>query len=289
MIDWGNVPAGSRASIYWPQVSALDVIAQASELYPTHELTASDAHTLNFACRGQTYIPVPAGEGPNFAGLLTVDLPQTVVAGQEFTAVVRRLTTKKPAVTAPPPPPPQAPQAVLARRDPKPITNWRQVTGSFGVTIPVATPRQILPSDSDTLAIFKWRLSQTSPDNRWYPVLERYIGDIEGRIRGMGGNPGTITANPYGNFPVPVTGTSGHHRREHGETGKVEGLVYDRFGDFEGFLLETEAGHELRFRSREAEIEELVRFAWRDRIVITVLADHDRPASIILRRAPRPC
>jgi hypothetical protein len=286
MIDWGNVPDGSRASIYWPQVSALDVIAQASKLYPTHELTASDAHTLNFACRGQTYIPVPAGSGTNFAGLLTVDLPQTVVAGQEFTAVVRRLTTKKPTVTAPPP---QAPQTVVARRDPKPITNWRSVTGSFGVTIPVATPSQILPSDSNTLAIFKWRLSQMSPDNRWYPVLERYVGYVEDRIRGMGGKPGTIAPNPYGNIPLPTTVTPVHHRREHGETGKVEGLIYDRFGDFEGFLLETEAGHEQRFRSREAEIEELVRYAWRDRIVITVLADRDRPTSIILRRAPRPC
>jgi hypothetical protein len=108
----------------------------------------------------------------------------------------------------------------------------------------------------------------------------------------MGGNPGVIAPSPYGNIPVPVTVAPVHHRREHGETGKVEGLIYDRFGDFEGFLLETEAGHEHRFRSREAEIEELVRFAWRDRIVITVLTeprDQARPASIILRRAPRPC
>lgn len=156
----------------------------------------------------------------------------------------------------------------------------------------MATPLKILPSDSDTLAIFRWRLSLMSPGNRWYPVLERYIGYLAGRISGMGGNPGAIEPSPYGapSSPILIGSHPVHSRREHGETGKVEGLVYDRFGDFEGFLLETEEGHEHRFYSREAEIEELVRFAWRDRVVITVLAeprDHGRPASIILRRMPR--
>lgn len=40
-----------------------------------------------------------------------------------------------------------------------------------------------------------------------------------------------------------------------------------------------------------AKIEELVRFAWRDQIVITVLGeqhDSERPVEIVLRRWPRP-
>jgi Pro-kumamolisin, activation domain len=302
MIDWGNVPPGSRASIYWPQVAAADVIKLASQLYPTHQLTASDPHTLNVAASGETFIPIPTGSGKNFAGLLTVDLPQTVVAGQEFTAVVRRLTTKLAAPEAPPPPPPpQAPKIEIVRRGPTPVTNWRYVAGSFAVTIPVATAKEILPSERDVLAIFRWRLSLMSPSNRWYPVLLRYIGYIERRISGLGGNPIMIQPSPYGDpaSPIPIgvhepIRVGGHGeggKEEHGYTGKVEGLVYDRFGDFEGFLLETEAGERRRFRSREAEIEELVRFAWRDRVVITVLVehrDHHCPVSIILRRMPRP-
>ena len=51
--------------------------------------------------------------------------------------------------------------------------------------IPVATAASILPREEETLAIFKWRLGAMSPSNRWYPVLIRYIGYIEGRVRGL--------------------------------------------------------------------------------------------------------
>ncbi|HUB45741.1 MAG TPA: hypothetical protein VMB73_12205, partial [Acetobacteraceae bacterium] len=71
--------------------------------------------------------------------------------------------------------------------------------------------------------------------------------------------------------------------------GKVAGVVFDRFGDYEGFLLITEQGQERSFRSREREIEKLVSRAWVERMVISVIVDHHedhRPVSIILRRAP---
>jgi hypothetical protein len=54
-------------------------------------------------------------------------------------------------------------------------------------------------------------------------------------------------------------------------------------------MLLTEAGHERGFASREAEIESLVRFAWEERVVITVVTEAhkpERPVRIILRRAP---
>jgi hypothetical protein len=73
-------------------------------------------------------------------------------------------------------------------------------------------------------------------------------------------------------------------------TGKIAGLIFDHFGDFEGFLLETQRG-EHRFFSREQEIEELAERVWRDRLRITVIADRDeprRPLSIIAREPPAP-
>jgi kumamolisin len=71
-----------------------------------------------------------------------------------------------------------------------------------------------------------------------------------------------------------------------GRTGKVTALLFDRFGDFEGFLLEDLAGREHRFDSSEPEIRQLADRAWADRIMTTVVAEHHqphRPASIILR------
>ena len=55
-------------------------------------------------------------------------------------------------------------------------------------------------------------------------------------------------------------------------TGKISGLLYDHFGDFEGFTLETHQGAHYRYRSREQSILDLVRVAWRERYVVTVMA-----------------
>src|SRR5204862_1653266 len=95
MIDWGSVPSGSLASIYWPQVLAADVLNLAGSLYSTHTLKATDTHTIQ--CKvtsGVTYIPIPSSSGENFAALFTIDLPTTAITGQEFNIVVRRVATR---------------------------------------------------------------------------------------------------------------------------------------------------------------------------------------------------
>jgi hypothetical protein len=58
------------------------------------------------------------------------------------------------------------------------------VPDSFAVAIPVSTSADILPSELDTLAISKWRLSLIPSSSRWYAVLQRYISYVEGRITG---------------------------------------------------------------------------------------------------------
>ncbi|HUA81120.1 MAG TPA: hypothetical protein VL997_12160, partial [Dyella sp.] len=156
--------------------------------------------------------------------------------------------------------------------------------------IPVAAEEILLPAEENIYAIVLWRLNQLSPSDRWYPVLQRYLSYVAGRIVGFGGDPTTILPSPTG---VPQPGGSGgwHHHQHEGEefTGKVEGLLYDRFGDFEGFLLRTEHGHEHRFHATEREMEDRVHYAWEDRIVISVRVHKEHPSipvSIILRRKP---
>ncbi len=284
MISWGNTPRGSIASIYWPQVSATDVLELASTLYATNFLSASDPHTLQCPVEGDvTYIPIPRGAGSSFAGLFTVDLPSHVIKGQEFTVTVRRLSTKRRKrqrgnsvgnlfAAAP---------AAVARG---PIADWRYIVGTFQVKIPVSTKELILRPEENTLAILKWRLDNIAPSNRWYPVLQRLVGMIAGRIHSLGGDPSQIPPSLTGYHPGPVHGLGKAHEEF---TGKVIAIVYDRFGDFEGFRLLTEEGHEISFRGREAEVESLIYRAWEERILITVrVHSHDThwPASIIYRR-----
>jgi hypothetical protein len=175
------------------------------------------------------------------------------------------------------------------KREPDSI-GWRYVVGAFQIRVPVSTGQKLLLPEESLLALFKWKLEQIPPTNRWYKVLGRYIEQVSGRVTGFGGNPGSIGPSQGG-----FSGGGKHHHHLHKPhreewTGKVMSVIYDRFGDFEGFVLLTECGHEHWFRGREPEIERLVRYAWDDRAVITVFAEKhcpQWPVSIVLRRSPK--
>lgn len=69
-------------------------------------------------------------------------------------------------------------------------------------------------------------------------------------------------------------------------SGKVSGLIFDHFGDFEGFTVEAYSGAHYRFFSREAAIHDHARTAWLQRYVVTVMtvSAHSREVRRILLR-----
>jgi hypothetical protein len=155
------------------------------------------------------------------------------------------------------------------------------VLGTFQLTIPVKAAETLLVPEERLLAIMRWIDKGIPPCDKWSPVFKRYVSQIAGRVTGFGGDPTKIPRSPTGSIPEAATTT---HLR--GFKGKVTGLVYDSFGDFDGFVLITEHGREEHFRGREHRLEELLRRAWSERISITVIVDphlHHWPASIILR------
>jgi hypothetical protein len=289
MIDWGNTPPGSTATIYWPQVLASDVIALASQSYSSHLLAVVDDHTLRcIVTKGVTYIPIPTANNLNFAGLLTIDLPTTITKGQEFNLVVRRVSTRQ----APPPRPPIQTEARKAAGDPMPAPvrgkgpvvpqSWRQITGAFQVRIPVTTKDIMLPPEEDTLAVLKWRLGQMSKVYRWYPVVKRYAELVAARVDGLGGDsqkiPPSLNGFP-GGHEEPCGPLGDHH------SGKIESICYDCHGRLQGFVLKAEHDKSLRFECHEQRFEELIRTAWDKGWAITVyvLKDHpDQPGEICL-------
>ena len=91
------------------------------------------------------------------------------------------------------------------------------------------------------------------------------IGD---RVRALGGNPDEIVPSPAGEFEPhkpPV---------ERCLTGKVCEVIFDCWGDFEGFVLDT-CDERRTFKSRERGIK-LVLQALKDRLTITVCMDSKR-------------
>jgi hypothetical protein len=80
------------------------------------------------------------------------------------------------------------------------------------------------------------------------------------------------------------------HHEHHEVTGKVSGLVFDHFGDFDGFTLETRLSELWRFHSRERRILELVRTALDERSWVTVVREPTRQNEVqsIIVRVPPP-
>jgi len=113
-------------------------------------------------------------------------------------------------------------------------------------------------------------------------------------------------------FPITFTDTSGfkHHGKtieltasigavsgyakihfvgkEHGEdfTGKVSSLVFDKFGDFSGFEIETKHEGHKKFKGNSGQLAHIVEKAWKEKVMVTVVAeehDDENPQEIIFR------
>lgn len=148
------------------------------------------------------------------------------------------------------------------------------------------TRREILPIVERALGNLRRVLATIPHENRWYPVMQRYLSQVARRVVALGGGPG------HGG---PGHGGPGHGGPGHGEPhvryeGKIAGVRFDTFGDFEGFWLRTTGG--LReFSSRERDMEALVTRAWRQQVALLVIAEHHaphHPISVVLLRAPSP-
>jgi hypothetical protein len=244
MIDWTGLPEGSGASIFLPAANAASIQKQAASLYGGQRLKLVDAHTLGCEASGLTYIPIPAGSSRNYAGLLAVDIPRDF--SRACKVVARQITN-----------------LVTPIRE-RPVPTRRKVLGAFEFTLKPAAARALLEPEEHLLAYFRWILSTLAEKDRWRPVIERYVREIAQRVRVFGGDPGLIEPSQLGAIPSK--------RAQIEKTGKIEGLVHDRFGDFEAFVLRTDAGEKMTFHSRERHFVELAVWSWRTQNRVTIFA-----------------
>ena len=297
MIDWGDLPDGTEAQIYLPAVGAEAILSLATRLYTSHPFTQIDEATLACPARGVTYLPIPQGTGPNYAGLLTVTPTSAMRRGDAYDVVVRQVTSaygvgQPPSkrdgaiggtgATAEAEPPPAA--ATVLRYQ------WRKVIGAFQITTPVSEKSLLLPREELQLSVLRWIGQAIQPNTRWYPVFHRYLQGIAGRVEAFGGDPTKILPSPTGG-PPPSDGTGpghGGHLRDESVTGTVAELRFDEFGDFFGFIVESH-GHRHEFLSRQRHIADVVDRAWQERLRITVWRLHSdglRPGLITIHEPP---
>ena len=169
LIFWGDTPVGSTAQIYWPGVSADEVVTLADWMYGVHPLRAADPHTIEVkTLKGVTFVPIPVGYGGGLCGTVQ---HRSAADGQNGTGIQYRGAAReqklRPAAPPPPPPGPKiaahgnarggehhgASTSVLAVAVAR---VWeRYIVGSFQVKIPVSTAAAMRPAEETKLAILK--------------------------------------------------------------------------------------------------------------------------------------
>jgi hypothetical protein len=274
MIDWGNAPDGTTATVFVPELDAGAVITRADALYDRHLLSRVDEHTIGVVADGISFIPIVGAAGANLAGLVTIELPAPVTHGHTYHVVVRQLTLAQAPLIHPPPPPRGRRQAAAAAGSEKRVTTFRRVVGSFQIDTPVTTKAALLGREERNLGVLRYIAEAITPANRWDPVFQRYLPLVAGRVTALGGDPSTILPSPSGlgdgHRHPPVT------HKDIAHEGKISGLIFDGFGDFEGFVLNTRHG-QYDYHSREPNWHTLAERCWRERLRLTVFSTHARP------------
>jgi hypothetical protein len=265
MIDWGTLPETATASIFLPSASAAGIAAEAASNAGDRVFTEIDAHTVGCPTRGVTYLPIPSG-AENLAGLIDVSLPPTIPTGTKLTAVFTQITRKSGAVRRLI----RGYEVVGGGAFRWQPFSYRAATGTFQLALEVVDSTETRRKVERNLTYLRSVYNAIPAINRWHPIFERYIGALAAQVNSLGGD---------GN----ATGSCGLDTAH--IVGKIDGLIYDHFGDFVGFILETESGRRFEFFSREGHVFDVAKQAWCDRLRVTVTPeadDADRPRRLVL-------
>ena len=271
VIRWREVPAGTTASLYFPEWDADEIIALGAARPGPTVLQRIDAHTVGVTVGGTTYVPIPGRIEKPCPGLLTLELPPTVRTGQRYTIDVHQHAgpTLRRATGA-------------GERLREYELSARKVLGSFRLTIAVQHGEQLLAKQVRDLAVLKY-IHQTIPSaDSWHPVFVRYIGQLSDKVRGLGVDPDLVPAS---------ADDPGIPRVDAVEcfTGKIGEVFFDCFGELEGFEIET-CSERVRVRSHERRIGELAWKACAGRRVVTVHVRDGVLRKLIVRAGwPRKC
>ncbi len=169
IIHWNNIPRDSPATVYFPEITADEILALSALRPHPQVLSKLDAHTLACQLADITFIPLPGGRQGTVAGLLSLTLPPSVRTGQTFRATVEQYSGYT-----------------------------LKTLGAFQITIPVKTDSQILPGEIRKLSVLRY-IQQTIPvGNRWHSIFKRYLDQIATRVRGLGGDPDAVKPSPAG-------------------------------------------------------------------------------------------
>ena len=214
--DWGNLPEDSVVTLYMPQAPRDDVLAYAALRAGPRKLRSAHGNTIQLEPKGVTYVPVSGPSLQNIAGLLTIQLPPSIVKGQRFTVTVRQIDGRR-----------------------------TRILGTTRFDIHVGDDASIGPRLLRKFSVLKHIAAGLSAASRWRPIFERYLDEMGERVRALGTDPDSVAPDPTGNGGKPYPEDPGGPPRPDPDDGKeicrhgrVAELHYDCCGAIEGFVLD---------------------------------------------------
>ena len=262
---WHNLPPASEVTVYFSDIDTAEIQALAAYRRSPLACEVVNKHTLKFTVAGLTWLPIPGARTLNIPALLSIKLPDDVVYGQEFRVSIHQVSG-----------------------------STMRIIGSCDFRIPVSKAELILNDELRSLSVLKYVATTIPTDNRWYPLMQRYVHHLGAKVDALGGDSKSVHPNPDGSGrpydpravpqqPTPETGTD-PRAPEAGRdsyTGLVTNIYYDCHGRFEGFELES-CGTSRRFRGCERDLQELVLRACSERFKVTIVGSGAEIRRIVL-------
>jgi murein tripeptide amidase MpaA len=272
VIRWNDIPRDTVATLYAPDWNADEILELASLLRPGPQLLSRvDGNTIGCPVRDISYIPIPGRALQPMPALLTLRMPLSVRDGEEFKVDVQQHSGLTFRTTLP-----GRIDFESSRRGNRDFDfSTRKVLGAFRVTVAVKIGDPLLHKAVRNLAVLRYILDAIPATDSWHPVFVRYIGQLSDQVSGLGVDPTQIGPSPD-DPSVPGRPPDG---KLDCHTGKVSEVIFDCFGDFEGFTLDT-CGECLPFRTKEKGIGELVLRACKERLLISVCVTGGRSKEI---------
>jgi hypothetical protein len=244
LFQWHNLPRDSEVEVYFSDIDTADIAALASYRNSPLACEFVNNHTLGLTVAGATWVPIPGGRVVNIPALLSIKLPDTVTYGQEFRVTVHQVNGRT-----------------------------RAIIGTCEFRIPVSKAELILDEERRTLSVFKHIATTIPSDDRWYPLIQRYVHNLGLKVDALGGDSSAVHPNPNGSGRPDHPTTDHEHPDE--LAGLVEEILYDCDGGFIGFVLTADCERHA-FRHCETSVERLVLRACRERLRLKVIGDRDR-------------
>ena len=152
-----------------PDLDADQILAEAAKNPGPLRLEKVDPHTIRCQVGDISFVPLPwSGRRRRIAGLLTIELPIGVKAGQIFEVVVRQHTLR-----------------------------IGQIVGQFQLTIPVQLSEELRVPEMRWLNVMRSIGKTVLPHTRWHAIWHRYMALTARRVRALGGNPDNLPPEGY--------------------------------------------------------------------------------------------